>query len=185
MGARIRYQNNYQVKPTDVFYPNVWQPDAASDLDARGVDDGAYVPIAWTDVSFRVPDSKINDIAAIISEAKGLVALYVVALPGFSFLFIAYAGVVLYVRRGVAIKSRRTATRGACEEGRRGVDVDPFAKIHADRRRNPSNDRRAWSRRGATECSTVVVASGGGRPSSISYARNARSGRARSARESG
>ena len=99
MGARIRYQNNYQVKPTDVFYPNVWQPDAASDLDARGVDDGAYVPIAWTDVSFRVPDSKINDIAAIISEAKGLVALYVVALPGFSFLFIAYAGVVLYVRR--------------------------------------------------------------------------------------
>ena len=165
MGARIRYQNNYQVKPTDVFYPNVWQPDAASDLDARGVDDGAYVPIAWTDVSFRVPDSKINDIAAIISEAKGLVALYVVALPGFSFLFIAYAGVVLYVRRGVARGVKKIedehATRDAAKKDVEGVDVDPFAKIPplGSSVANPSNDRRAWSRRGDDdgECSTVVV----------------------------
>ena len=65
----------------------------------------------WTDVSFRVPDSKINDIAAIISESKGLVALYVVVLPGCSFLFIAYAGVVLYVRRVPQGRQKRGRVR--------------------------------------------------------------------------
>ena len=26
LGMKVRYQNNFQVKPTDVFYPNMWQP---------------------------------------------------------------------------------------------------------------------------------------------------------------
>ena len=164
LGARLRYQNNFQVKPTDVFYPNVWQPAAASDLDAPGIDDGMYVPIAWGDVSFRVPDSKINDIAAIITEAKGLVALYVVALPGFSFLFIAYAGVVLYIRHHVARGRKKIEdeykARDAAKKNVEGVGVDPFAGVPplGPSVVNPSNDARAWTRRGDDgDCSTVVV----------------------------
>ena len=116
------------------------------------------------DALLRVPDSKINDIAAIISESKGLVALYVVALPGCSFLFIAYAGVVLYVRRGVAGVKKiedEHATRDATRRTPRASTSIRSRRRHRSDRpsSNPSNDRRAWSRRGDddAECSTVVV----------------------------
>ena len=87
--------------------------------------------------------------------------------PGFSFLFIAYAGVAVVRptkrRHGVKKIEDEHATRDAAKKDAEGVDVDPP-------RRSPplgpsvvnlSNDRRAWSRRRRRRrCrSTVVVAS--------------------------
>lgn len=67
MGMQLRYQNNFQVKATDTFFPKLWQPAANSSL-ASDPADGLYVPIVWTDVSFRVGDDVFAGIDAIIKD---------------------------------------------------------------------------------------------------------------------
>ena len=136
LGMRLRYQNNFQVKPTDVFYPNLWQPGPGSALDGRDVpDDGIYLPIAWVDVSYRVPRSKILDIAGAVAEARGLFITYTLGLPASSLVFIVYACVNLHVRRKIAkgrervedqirAELRREQTVRAANKHRRSRDED-------------------------------------------------------------
>jgi len=126
LGMRLRYQNNFLVSPTDVFYPDLWTPPA--EADAFDGDEGVYLPIAWADVSWRAPQSAIDDIAAIIKEAKSLTIVYMIGLPGASFLFVAYHAFALYVKRRVARGQREArdelnAQRLADEEDARGADV--------------------------------------------------------------
>ena len=120
LGMRLRYQNNFLVSPTDVFYPNLWTPPPESDAFDR--EKGVYLPIAWAEVSWRAPQSAIEDIAAIIKEARSLTIVYMIGLPGASFLFVAYHALALYVKRRVARGQREArdelnARRLADEEG--------------------------------------------------------------------
>lgn len=100
LGMRLRYQNNFLVSPTDIFYPNLWKP--SSDSNAFDASRGTYIPIAWCDVSWAAPQSAIDDIAAIIKEATGLTIVYMIGLPGASFIFVVYHSCALYIKRRVA-----------------------------------------------------------------------------------
>ena len=120
LGMRLRYQNNFLVSPTDVFYPNLWTPAAESD--AFDGEKGVYLPIAWAEISWRAPRSTIEDIAAIIKEARSLTIVYMIGLPGASFLFVMYHAFALYVKRRVARGQREArdelnAKRLVDEEG--------------------------------------------------------------------
>lgn len=131
LGMRLRYQNNFLVSPTDVFYPNLWRPDP--EKRAFDGEKGVYLPIAWADVSWRAPQSAVDDIAAIIKEATSLTIVYMIGLPGASFLFVAYHAFALYVKRRVARGKREArdelnAQRLADEEFARGGDVFAFQR---------------------------------------------------------
>ena len=106
VGMKLRYQNNFEVKPTDLFYPNLWQPGTFSNHDLSAAErlsrDGIYLPIAWVDVSWRVPASKVADIARAIADIKGAVLLYALGIPPICFLLISYSAGVLYIRRHIA-----------------------------------------------------------------------------------
>lgn len=120
MGMKLRYQMNFQVKPTDVYYPNLWQPAANSSLISSDASDGGiYIPLSWADVSFRLSDTVFEDIAAVIAELTGTVVIFQFALPAISILIMSYAGVVLYIR-------------GRIERGRRRV-VDEYKAASDDR----------------------------------------------------
>ena len=105
LGMRLRYQNNFLVSPTDIFYPNLWKP--SSDSGAFDATKGTYLPIAWCDVSWAAPQSAIDDIAAIIKEATGLTIVYMIGLPGASFMFVAYHACALYLKRRVAFGKKQ------------------------------------------------------------------------------
>ena len=98
MGMKMRYQMNFQVKPTDVYYPNLWQPAANSTLVTDSGVDGVYLPVSWSDISFRASKSVFNDIAYVMTELQGTVILIQFVMPVFSILVMSYAGVVLYIR---------------------------------------------------------------------------------------
>ena len=98
MGMKMRYQMNFQVKPTDVYYPNLWQPAANSTLVTDSGVDGVYLPASWSDISFRASKSVFNDIAYVMTELQGTVILIQFVMPVFSILVMSYAGVVLYIR---------------------------------------------------------------------------------------
>ena len=86
MGMKLRYQMNFQVKPTDVYYPNMWQPAANSTLVTDSGVDGIYLPVSWADVSFRLSKSVFDDIAAVIAEITSTVIIFQFVLPVISIL---------------------------------------------------------------------------------------------------
>lgn len=98
LGMKLRYQTNWQVKPTDVYYPNLWQPTANSTLVANSGEDGMFMPVSWSDITFRVSNKTFDAIAAIIQDIMASVVVYQFVLPVFSILVIGYASVTLYIR---------------------------------------------------------------------------------------
>ena len=147
LGMRLRYQNNFLVSPTDVFYPNLWKPPA--DSDAFDKESGVYLPIAWADVSWRAPQTAIDDIAAIIKEATGLTIVYMIGLPGASFLFVAYHSFALYVKRRVARGQKQVRD----EVNKRELDAE---KTRERRGRGP-NRLAVGERRGPPPLGPSVV----------------------------
>lgn len=138
VGMKLRYQNNFEIKRTDVFYPNLWKPDPISpaDISAREgtLRDGIYLPIAWVDISWRVPASKVADIARAIADVKGAILLYALGIPPICFLLISYSVIVLYIRRQI----RRG--KSDCNAGRRANASESFVTICSENVSSPSTD---------------------------------------------
>ena len=130
-----------------MFYPDLWTPPA--EADAFDGDEGVYLPIAWADVSWRAPQSAIDDIAAIIKEAKSLTIVYMIGLPGASFLFVAYHAFALYVKRRVA-----RGQREARDERQRADS--PTKRTRAARTSSSARDPR-FQRGGPPPLGPLVV----------------------------
>ena len=129
------------------------------------------------DRSYRVPRSKILDIAGAIAEARGLFITYTLGLPASSLVFIVYACVNLHVRRKIAkgrervedqirAELRREQTVRAANKHRRSRDEDedeyddeaPLAPVlGAFSRRDPEPIDARGSVEDDKDASVVVV----------------------------
>jgi len=78
LGMTLRYQINFQIKPTDVYYPNLWQPTEPLTNTSR--EDGMFQPITHLEVSWRVSKSIIAEVAATIASIIGRVHLLLLTL---------------------------------------------------------------------------------------------------------
>ena len=127
IGMKLRVQRNWQVKPTDVYYPSLWQPAANSSLASNGGEDGIYVPVTWIDVSFRAPRKTLEKINAKIQVITSLMVMFYFGIPFVCLVVGGFAAVRLYIRGKIAKDRARIVDEIRSAE----ADRSPVAKTGA------------------------------------------------------